>query len=421
MNTIRPLAGGCALVVALLGCWAMRDAGRASDALRLAQAGVPQQFGFPGPGHGGGVPTPPRSVPTEDIDRQTILAKRIRSHIEEGVAPEDRGCLPWTKIPDYDDDFRRFDSQVELATLRSPNLCFTYDAFEENGFPWLLQVIQNTAKRKGPLWAVPHDNENAAFLSAAYSVINYGGTVVAVETGGFRNMLGRNKAQQDPNRNFDTGENVKSACRQQMAPSPEYTKRFLRWWDRSQPIIALHTNTGGTVTIKTKDPHQRAFPAVVGQRSFDRAVGARPDNTLIYVASIAAPEQDPNLMAFVRELNQRGINVVYELVSPDRNDCSLSNYAALQGIRNYINIEVWRGDTETQLRIVDIVMALLRDRPIGELALPGASPTNLKPELSGPGQASGPVPPPRAAPQQQQQQQKPPKTGAPTNIKPPLQ
>jgi hypothetical protein len=373
MNTIRSLTAGGAFAVALLGFWAMSDVGRAGDAVsgnagdwsaRFAQfapparppGNVPSQPDFPQWTPGG---APKARAPAQD-EAQVQMSKRLRALIEEGVAPTDRGCLPWQKIPDHDADFRRVS---KVADLTSPNLCFTYDAFEEGGFPWILQIIQNTAKRKGPLWAVPHDDENAAFISAVQSVINHGGTVVAVETGGYRNLLGT-KQSQDPNRNFDVGE-ANFRCRNQIAPSPEYTKRFLRWRDSSQPIIALHTNRpGGDISIKRPSVPGRHFPA-------PRPIGGRnPDHTLIFVSSVAETARDPNLVSFVRKLNERGINVIYELVSMARNDCSMSNYAALQGLRNYLNIEVVHDDTETQLKIVDIVMQLLKEGPIGELALP---------------------------------------------------
>jgi hypothetical protein len=299
---------------------------------------------------------PPTDV--ESIPPTTAKKGPFRPKLRTDISPEDRGCLPWSDIPDFDGDFKR-----NSKALASADLCLTYDAFEENGFFWVLQIIYSKTKRKGPLWAVPHDNENAGFDSAVHSVAKYGGTVVAVETGGQRNLRGT-KGEQDPNRNFDVGE--ASRCKQQLAPSPEYTSRFLRWFDRSQPIIALHSNTprNNVISIKQKQPFTRGFPASM-------PIGGKlPDNTLIFVASVADPAQDPNLRDFVRELNKRGIHVLYEIVSAARNDCSMSNYAALGGVRNYLNVEVVHGDTETQLRIVDHVMALLKDRPIGGLAPP---------------------------------------------------
>jgi hypothetical protein len=88
------------------------------------------------------------------------------------------------------------------------------------------------------LWIVPHDNEGDAFDTAVYGVRTYGGTVVAVKTGGKR-MNGL----QDPNRNFDIGGGEQ--CPRQVARSPDYTKRVMRWWDGSAPILALHTNEPG--------------------------------------------------------------------------------------------------------------------------------------------------------------------------------
>lgn len=258
-------------------------------------------------------------------------------------------CLPWSQVEDRDGDLKR-----NAKELSRPGICIMQEIFPEGGLRWVFQIIKNNEKN-GPLWAVPHDNENAAFDTAVYSVVQHGGTVVAVETGGQRN-----NGRQDPNRNFDVGANVR--CRQQIAPSKEYTKRFLRWWDRSQPIIALHSNTaGGSITIKGKHDHSRIFPS-------PKPIGAKnPDHTLIFVASVASPDRDPGLQAFVRALNQRGIHVIYERVSNARNDCSMSNYAALSEIRNYLNVEVVHGDSPTQRRIVDDVMVLMRTHQIGPL------------------------------------------------------
>jgi hypothetical protein len=88
-------------------------------------------------------------------------------------------------------------------------------------------------------------------------------------------------------------------------------------------------------------------------------MGASPDDTMAYVASLRPPPEDRPLMDFVAALNGMGINVVYEVVVPARSDCSLSNYAALAGAPHYVNLEVLETDGETQRRMVDIVLDVL--------------------------------------------------------------
>lgn len=80
---------------------------------------------------------------------------------------------------------------------------------------------------------------------------------------------------------------------------------------------------------------------------------------MIFVASTASPEKDANLRAFVGRLNDVGINVIYETVSPTKNDCSFSNYAALKDLRDYVNLEVVTDDGPGQIRMLELVMPLL--------------------------------------------------------------
>src|SRR5262249_2293083 len=137
-------------------------------------------------------------------------------------------------IVDQDGDVRN-----NMVALRSPELCIKKEEFSENGLHWELQVIQYRASPNSILWEVPHDNEHAAFDTAVYGVTRYHGTVIAVEAAGQR----LNESGQDPNRNFNVGPGRK--CPQQIAPSPEYTNRFLQRMRPDELIIALHTNERG--------------------------------------------------------------------------------------------------------------------------------------------------------------------------------
>ena len=263
-------------------------------------------------------------------------------------AVQDR-CLDPKDVPDADGDFTR-----NMEALRSPELCISYYEFPEGPLTWKLQVIRKKDKPQGPLWFIPHDNEDAAFDTAVKSVMVYGGTIVAVETGGQRLNHG-----QDPNRNFDAGGDRK--CPQQIARSPRYTEEVLKWWDRSQPIIALHSNMpSGNIKITRQVPFSTNFPALK-----KKIGGVNPEHTLVFVASRDTPSADPNLRKFVDALNGEGVNVIYETVASKHSDCSLSNYASLRNIRTYLNVEVITGDSAVQVKIVNVIMKLLAEDPIG--------------------------------------------------------
>jgi hypothetical protein len=260
------------------------------------------------------------------------------------TAPVIEGCVGINEIEDRDGDFQR-----NRAALSDPTLCLRQDVFDE-GEHWVLQIIQNRRDPGRVLWAVPHDNENDAFDSAVYAVRRYGGTVVAVETGG-RRLNGR----QDPNRNFDIG--TGSRCPQQLVPSPIYTERFMRWWTPGAPIIALHTNArGGGISVAQPAPNARPFPA-------PQALGKVPDHTVVFVASTLPPEANPALRAQVDALNRNRVNVLYELVSEQNSDCSMSNYAALKRIQNYFNVEVVQTDGTGQRQIIDVLMGVMGVAP----------------------------------------------------------
>lgn len=112
----------------------------------------------------------------------------------------------------------------------------------ENGFRWHLLRFTNTAKPEGPLWMVPHDDENAAFDAMIMAVREYGGVGIAVNSGpgSVRRQVGYGScgvkpemtSSCDPNRNFG-------------ARTPLFTAAFLADRQAGQPIIALHTNAPG--------------------------------------------------------------------------------------------------------------------------------------------------------------------------------
>lgn len=253
-------------------------------------------------------------------------------------------CLKPGDISDRDRDFSRH------PDLTGPDRCVTETSFEENGARWTIQTVRNTKKR-GPLWVLPHDDEQAAVTTVAYALERYGGTAVLVDTGGRRINRGV-----DPNRNFDTG---RSRCRSR--PSPRFVAAMLgeRGW--GAPVIALHTNAPGvagrggygSISILAPGPGDRAY------RGQSPTGGLASPDSLVIMATTRSPDADPGIQRLVDRLTDQGVNVMVEHASSRHSDCSLSNYAALAGISPYLNLEVRDGDSATQRRMVDIAMKIL--------------------------------------------------------------
>lgn len=61
----------------------------------------------------------------------------------------------------------------------------------------------------------------------------------------------------------------------------------------------------------------------------------------------------------VARLNAAGVNVVWEVVAPETDDCSLSNHFALTRGPRYFNVEVGHGDVAAGRRMVDALVPLV--------------------------------------------------------------
>ena len=90
-------------------------------------------------------------------------------------------------------------------------LALTSLSFSENGFAWQLLRFDNLAKPDGPLWVVPHDDENAAFEAVIAALRLHGGRAIVVNSSGsLRRQSGSGRcgvrsgivSACDPNRNF---------------------------------------------------------------------------------------------------------------------------------------------------------------------------------------------------------------------------
>lgn len=240
------------------------------------------------------------------------------------------GCAAPAALADRDDDFSMFGAS-----------CASEASFTEGGTAWSVATIRSG--RPGPLFVVPHDDEDAALGTAAYALGRYGGAVTAVETGGSR-FAGRI----DPNRNFDAGP---LACGR-----PGRSERFVAAMlePGGRPVVALHTNergvaaAGGSGSVSIRAPYAgaTAFPAA----------GADEDAMVILAARGGA--DDPSVRRLTDALNARGINVLVERVDLAATDCSMSHYAVAAGLP-YANVEARDGDGATQRAILDALMPLL--------------------------------------------------------------
>ncbi len=253
--------------------------------------------------------------------------------------------------------------QNNLDILRNKkalkDLCLYSIYFKEHSIPWMMILVFNKKHKKGPFWFLPHDNENSAFDSAIYATLKYGGGFLAVETGGRRNNYNI-----DPNRNFS----IKKTKR--CKPSPIYTDSIFRvinyFKPKSMPYLSLHSNADGfsgdgrggrgTISILKSSQTIKSFPAYKDIFRGKRG-GLKDEDSLVYIAGALPNPPEKKLKALLKS----GLNVRYEIVSPQTNDCSISNYIVLEKkSQNYYNIEVEHGDRKTQKEMIDRLMKVIK-------------------------------------------------------------
>lgn len=233
--------------------------------------------------------------------------------------------------------------------------------FSENGFGWHLLRFVSTAKPAGPLWMVPHDDENAAFDAMIAAVKKYGGVGIAVNSGpgSARRQAGRGACgvrfvtvtSCDPNRNFD-------------ARTPLFTSAFLSNRPHSQPVIALHTNAPGfsgdgqkghgEITVLDRDAYQRGSLKPRNGALF--AVSPQPYmanyDTLGLTAYLGSSGRPGDTSAACgRSIANAGVHFWHERVSVS--DGSMSNYIAL----NHPDISYFNAESRAE---VDLAVAAAR-------------------------------------------------------------
>ncbi len=257
----------------------------------------------------------------------------------------------------HDDDIARntgragFFNGIEISEYR----------FSENGFDWHIIRFANTNKPEGPLWMVPHDDENAAFDAMITAVKEHGGVGLAVNSG-----AGSSRTQQgngvcgvragtvtkcDPNRNFD-------------AATPTFTAAFLNQRPDGQPVIALHTNSHGfsgdgsggrgDITILDRAAYQRGV--AIPRQGGLFAVRPKPDMAnydTLGLAAFLAPAGKPSGDAAKcgQALANAGIHFWHEPVRTS--DGSMSNYLVL----NYPEIQYFNAESRAE---IDLSVAAAR-------------------------------------------------------------
>ncbi|MGL4313240.1 MAG: hypothetical protein ACRCSO_04560 [Sphingomonas sp.] len=215
--------------------------------------------------------------------------------------------------------------------------------FVDGATGWRLWRIANRPRPAGPLWIIPHDDENAAFLAAILAVHSWGGVVMAVDAGardsGYSARFSepsQSGERLDPNRVFG-------------AAQPLYTATMLAdRLPRQRLIVALHTNARGYDAQLPRCPGEPLVEGGAGDVSMalctDRMTPRRPahwrwpfddDDTLALLPHRA--DRSPTAPGWCEaRLAAAGFNLVDERVP--FSDGSASNYAVLHDIA-YINFE----------------------------------------------------------------------------------
>lgn len=261
-----------------------------------------------------------------------FLALALSALLIAGAAP-----LPGLKVTRVDpltitgdDDFARHPDAATWAGLTVSRIDFS-----EERATWRLYKIQDRARPRGPLWFVPHDNENAGFEAALVSLRKYGGTIIAVDSGGVR--MNHNVTEGppiDPNRDFHDG-------------LPGYPSQVLAALNRGAwPIIALHTNARGYDPTDSTCPHPEDVPGqgeisvhfcdAVMQPSESKSHTYPFDDTDTVAFATYNASTAPEAAFCESELMAADFNVIHERVVDS--DGSLSNYAVLHHLA-YLNFE----------------------------------------------------------------------------------
>ena len=307
-----------------------------------------------------------------------LLAAAVPAGAQVPPGPTQKIATPVDPLEVELDDFRRLADPELWRDLEVQRI-----EFRDGRTFWRLYRIANLRRGDGPLWLVPHDNENAAFQAAVYAVRSYGGVVMAVEEG--RSLAGPDSRANmdvaqggdvDPNRNFRDD-------------SPDFTGAMLA--DLGAParlMVALHTNDPGyDANGSTCLPSEPGTDTGKGTISVllcndlylpRRSITARwPFDDTDSVAIVSYLGERSPLSGFcARPLSDADFNIMYEHVVTS--DGSASNFAVFRGLP-YVNLETQERGSEPEqlgearsrlLAMIDTVMARCATVPRLSLDLP---------------------------------------------------
>jgi hypothetical protein len=282
------------------------------------------------------------TAPVEDAPAPAAEASASADNpIAELVASGE--CLSPSEVADKDDDFKR-----NAEALSGNAFCIAEEKFKERRRQWRIETVKTS--RPGPLFVVMHDDEDVSFDNAVAALKAYGGTLVAIETGGKRNQDGV-----DPNRNFSAdGIGCKKLGKD---ATPHFSNFFKDLIDDGQPIIALHNNsgkripTGGVGHVSMAD----APMEMEKHKSNDPNGPLAGDRALVLLTSPVPVSTTSKARA--DDLSQKGINALIERVAESKGDCSLSNFTLLSGHPDYMNITVDADEADKQKKIIDVIMS----------------------------------------------------------------
>lgn len=266
-----------------------------------------------------------------------------------------------------DDDLARHATDLSFLD----GLVLSDTRFSEEGFNWHLLRFVNASKPTGPLWVVPHDDENAAFDSAIAALKSYGGVAIIVNSGpgSSRMQQGRGTcggrqpllSRCDPNRNFSRA-------------TPLFTDAHLSQLSAGQPVIALHTNSpgfgAGKGEITILDAAAAASKGKIRPRKNGYFGGAGPVTLKDYDSYAIIPFVAPKIQEYDvrcrKALIQAGVHIWHEPVG--ESDGSLSNYAILEKADIvYVNME--------SRREANLTVASERHRLMVDAYLKGCGPS----------------------------------------------
>lgn len=231
-------------------------------------------------------------------------------------------------------------------------LCTTLVGFKDGSLYWRLLLVTNPNREHGLFWFLPHDNENSAFKSAIYAVKRYGGGFLAIVNSNKRYNRG-----QDPNRAFSYS--PYKICSGQIEPTNRYTNIIFSTIDfyklPNTPYLALHNNTNrGGISILKSNAKTKSYLAYPKSKINSQNPLTDEDN-LVYMAGLSK-----NPPTTINKLLNLGINVKYEVVNSNNNDCSMSNFIVLEkGVNNYYNIEAQHGKTAIQKMMIDKLVRVI--------------------------------------------------------------